>query len=105
MRGPELPDYGATNMRKNNSSVYLYCVLQQRANFGDVDESLNVCICRKRPSCFALLSKQTMFQRDFKVIFCTVIGEFLSMFCQSLILDRCYDNDKCQRVTKSQVWP
>ena len=40
VRGPELPDYGATNMRKNNSSVYLYCVLQQRANFGDVDESL-----------------------------------------------------------------
>lgn len=105
VRGPELPDYGATNMRKNNSSVYLYCVLQQRANFGDVDESLNVCIYRKRPSCFAPLSKQTMFQRDFKVIFCTVIGEFLSMFCQSLILDRCYDNDKCQRVTKSQVWP
>lgn len=63
-----------------------------------------VFIVNAHPVSHLLVNKQC-FKRDFKVIFCTVIGEFRSMFCESLILDRCYDNDKCQRVTKSQVWP
>lgn len=105
VRGPELPDYGATNMRKNNSQ-FIFTVCCNNARTSEMwMNHWNVCIYRKRPSCFAPLGKQTTFQRDFKVVFCIVIGEFLSMFCQFFILDRCYDNDKCQRVTKSQVWP